>query len=90
VIVGGALLALSAWSLGGVLGPPDPKTVADTAELGTVIEGALGLRALGVLCAPLLTALTTLALLVASSHVDDDPPEPASPEDRTGVPQHSW
>ena len=90
VIVGGALLALTAWSLGGILGPPDPKTVADTAEQGTTVEGALGLRALGVLCAPLLTALTTLALLVASAHVDKPPAEPTSPSDETGVPQPSW
>jgi len=90
VIAGGALLALTAWSLGGILGPPDPKTVAETAELGTTVEGALGLRALGVMCAPLLTALTTLALLVASSHVEEAPPEPASPVDGAGVPQQSW
>lgn len=94
VIVGGALLSLTAWSLGGVLGPPDPKSVADTAELGSLVEGALGLRALGVLCAPLLTALTTLALLIASAHVEEPPAEPAPPVDSavdgTGVPQQSW
>lgn len=98
VITGGALLALTAWSLGGVLGPPDPKSVADAAELGTTVEGALGLRALGVLCAPLLTALTTLALLVASAHVGDPSAKHVSPDvspddspvDRAGVPQQSW
>lgn len=102
VVVGGALLALTAWSLGGVLGPPDPKSIADTAALGSIVEGALGLRAFGVLCAPLLTALTTLALLVASAHVEEPPAEPALPVDSpvdspgdssgdgAGVPQRSW
>jgi hypothetical protein len=90
VIVGGALLALTAWSLGGLLGPPDPKAVADTAELGTTVEGALGLRALGVMCAPLLTALTTLALLVASARVDETAAESVPPVDGAGVPQQSW
>ena len=90
VLIGGALLALIAWSMGGVLGPPDPKTVADTAEAGATVEGALGLRALGVMCAPLLTALTTLALLVASAKVDTSGAEAGSPADRAGVPQQSW
>lgn len=90
VIAGGALLALTAWSVGGVLGPPDPTTVADTAELGATVEGALGLRAFGVLCAPLLTALTTLALLVASARVEEAGTEPASPAEGSWVPQQSW
>ena len=47
----------AARTLGGALGPPDPDTVAETAEVGTTVDGALGLRALGVLCAPALTAL---------------------------------
>jgi hypothetical protein len=90
VIIGAGLLAVSAWTLGGVLGPPDPKVVAETAEPGTTVDGALGLRALGVLCAPALTALTLLALFVASARVEEAGTEPASPAEGSWVPQQSW
>lgn len=89
VIVGAALLAVTAWTLGGALGPPDPETVAETAEVGTTLDGALGLRALGVLCAPALTALTLLALLVASARVEEAAAEPSPNAGDVGVPQQS-
>ncbi len=90
VIIGAGLIAVSAWTLGGVLGPPDPSVVAETAEPGTTVDGALGLRALGLLCAPALTALTLLALFVASARVEEAATEPASPAEGSWVPQQSW
>lgn len=89
VVVGATLLAVTAWTLGGALGPSDPKTVAETAEVGTTLDGVLGLRALGVLCAPALTALTLLALFVASARVDEAGTEAPSPADDLWVPQES-
>lgn len=90
VILGAGLLAVTAWALGGALGPPDPRSVAESADQGTRVEGELGLRALGVLCAPALTALTMLALLIASARVEqavvEPPPDPAEAR----VPQQSW
>jgi hypothetical protein len=90
VVAGAGLLAATAWTLGGVLGPPDPESVVKTADLGTRIDGSLGLRAVGVLCAPALTALTLLALLVASARVEDPLVVPRPSADEARVPQQSW
>jgi hypothetical protein len=72
VIVGGGLVAVTAWALGGALGPPDAQTTAQTAEVGSTVEGALGIRAFGVLFAPVLAALTVTALLLARTTVDNE------------------
>ena len=51
---------------------PDAQTTAETAEVGSTVEGALGIRAFGVLFAPVLTRPDRcLALLVASARVDE-------------------
>ncbi len=76
VVVGGGLVAVTAWALGGALGPPDAQTTADSAELGTTVEGALGIRAFGVLFSPVLAALTVTALLLARTPVDEWVPQP--------------
>ncbi|HEX5016434.1 MAG TPA: hypothetical protein VFX15_02475 [Actinomycetes bacterium] len=79
VLAGAALLAVVAWSLGGILGPPDPEPTSDSLALGAVVDGPLGLRAMGVLAAPAVTALAMLALLLSmvrvSDHVDLGSPD---------------
>jgi hypothetical protein len=87
VVVGGGLVAVTAWALGGALGPPDAQTTADTAELGSTVEGALGIRAFGVLFAPVLAALTVTALLLARTAVDDEVYDPAPPVEDGWVPR---
>ena len=72
VVVGGGLVAVTAWALGGALGPPDAQTAAESAEIGSTVEGALGIRAFGVLFAPVLAALTVTALLLARTSVGDE------------------
>lgn len=79
VIVGGGLVAVTAWALGGALGPSDAQTAAETADVGSTVEGALGIRAFGVLLAPVLAALTVTALLLARTAVDDEVLDPALP-----------
>ncbi len=87
IIIGAGLVSLVAWALGGALGAPDPQTVAETASVGTVVEGSLGIRAMGVLFAPALAALTVQALLLSSAKLSDEPtPFP----DSSWVPQQSW
>lgn len=87
VIVGAGLVSLVAWSLGGALGAPDPNVVAETAEAGTTVPGALGIRATAVVLAPVLTALTVLVLMLASARVDDQPDSRAARTIDDGVPQ---
>lgn len=89
VIVGGGLVAVTAWALGGALGPPDAQTAAETADVGSTVEGALGIRAYGVLFAPVLAALTVTALLLARTVAGDDDPAAAGPVDDGWVPQRS-
>lgn len=72
LILGAALLALVAWSVGGLLGPPDPREAADGLAVGATIDGSLGLRALGVLAAPAVSALALVTLLLAMSPVVED------------------
>lgn len=72
LIVGSALLSVVAWSVGGVLGPPDPHEAAAGLAAGTGVEGSLGLRALGVLAAPAVSSLTLVALLLAMAPVRED------------------
>jgi hypothetical protein len=74
IVVGSVLLAAVAWSLGGILGPPDPTVTAKSVAVGTTIEGSLGLRAVGVLGAPAVSALALVSLLLAMSKVADEPP----------------
>jgi hypothetical protein len=87
IIVGAALVSLGAWALGGALGAPDPETAARTASVGTVVEGSLGIRAMGVLFAPALAALTVQALLLSSAKLSE---EPAVLTDDSWAPQQSW
>jgi len=72
IVLGAALLSLVAWSVGGVLGPPDATSVADSLPIGSNVDGSLGLRALGVLGAPAVSALALLALLIAVAPVTED------------------
>lgn len=69
VLLGAVLLSLVAWSVGGVIGPPDPATAAASLAIGDQVDGSLGLRALGVLAAPPIAALALLALLLATVSV---------------------
>lgn len=79
VAVGAALVSLTGWAVGGVLGPPDPASLVDTVPAGvtTTVEGALSLRAPGVLLAPLVAALGLLGMLLASAAVAPAPPPPS-------------
>lgn len=87
MVVGGGLVAVTAWALGGALGPADAQTAAENAEVGSTLDGALGIRAFGVLFAPVLAALTVTALLLARTPVADESVEPVSPVKEGGVPQ---
>ena len=88
VIVGAVLAALAAWVVGGALGAPDPQTVAETADAGTTVPGALGIRAGAVVFGPALTSLTVLALLLSNARIDG-PAEPAGgAPTRSGVPEN--
>ncbi len=81
IVIGSALIAVVAWTLGGMLGPPDVDAVAESAAVGEVIDGSLGLRALGVLAAPAIASLAILAMMLSLATVTDE---------RAGwVPQHS-
>ena len=64
LVLAGALLALTAWWLGGLLGPPDPSQ-AEVA-VGETVPEPLGLRALGVLFAPAVVAVATFVVLAAA------------------------
>ena len=69
LVIGSALLAVVAWSVGGVLGPPDPEDAAASLALGATVDGSLGLRAMGVLAAPAVSALALVSLLIAMAPV---------------------
>ena len=90
VIVGAALIALVAWALGGALGAPDPQALATTADPGTMLQGALGIRAIGVVFGPALTSLTVLALLLSNARLDENGGRGSSPAADAGVPQQIW
>lgn len=90
VIVGAALVALVAWALGGALGAPDPGDAATTAEAGTTLPGALGIRAIGVVFGPALTSLTVLALLLSNARLDEGGSRGSAPEAAGGVPRQIW
>jgi hypothetical protein len=77
VAVGAALLSLTGWAVGGVLGPPDPASLVDTVASGTTVAGALSLRAPGVLLAPVVAALGLLGMLLGSAAVASGPPPPS-------------
>jgi hypothetical protein len=84
LVVGAALLSVVAWAVGGVLGPPDPNTVAAAVAVGSTVDGSLGLRAMGVLAAPMVSALALASLLLATTSVSDTraqeaPDEPVVP-----------
>jgi hypothetical protein len=81
IVIGSALVAVVAWTFGGMLGPPGVDATADSAAVGEVIDGSMGLRALGVLAAPAIASLALLAMLLSLVTVTDE---------RAGaVPQHS-
>ena len=67
ITIGGLLAAATAWWLGGLLGPGDPATLIDTAQDGSRLEQALGLRAMAVLLAPAITGLATFVALAAAA-----------------------
>jgi hypothetical protein len=72
VLLGGSLLAAVAWALGGILGPPDPNGAASSLAVGATVDGSLGLRAMGVLAAPLVSALALLSLLLSTATIRPD------------------
>jgi len=80
IAIGSVLVAFVAWTLGGMLGPPEVDAVAASAAVGEVIDGSLGLRALGVLAAPAVASLAILAMLLSLTTVSDQRAD--------GVPQH--
>lgn len=67
--VGSGLVSVTAWSVGGFLGPDDPNDLVTQATEGAVLAGSLGVRATGVLLLPSLTALAVLAVSIATAHV---------------------
>ena len=72
--IGGLLAAVTAWWLGGVLGPSDPADLVATADVGARLEDALGLRAMAVLLAPPVAGLLTFMVIAAAAspqEVDD-------------------
>jgi hypothetical protein len=71
LVIGASLLSVVAWSVGGVLGPPDPNVAAASVAVGSTVDGSLGLRALGVLAAPVISALALVSLLLATMSVSD-------------------
>ncbi len=74
VIIGGLLAAVVAWWLGGLLGPTDPADMVDNADVGSRLQGALGLRAMAVLLAPSIAGLLTFMAITAAApprEVDD-------------------
>lgn len=80
VVIGSALVSVVAWTVGGLLGPPDVDAAAESVAVGDVVDGSLGLRALGVLGAPAVASLATLAMMLSMASVSD--------ERGAGVPQH--
>lgn len=72
LVAAAALVALVAWSVGGMLGPPDLASISDALAIGATADGPLGLRAMGVLGAPMVTGLALVALLLALAPVTDD------------------
>jgi len=68
LVLAGALVALTAWWLGGLLGPPDPSQadIAAGEAAGETVSEPLGLRALGVLFAPAVVAVATFVVLAAA------------------------
>ncbi|MEO8106475.1 MAG: hypothetical protein ABI720_04080 [Actinomycetes bacterium] len=90
IVVGAGVVALVAWAVGGALGAPDPQTVAETADVGTAVPGALGIRATAVLFAPSLTSLTVLALLLSNARLYRKGATDAHSATSAGVPQQIW
>ena len=80
IVIGSVLVAVVAWTLGGMLGPTEVDAAAASAAVGEVIDGSLGLRALGVLAAPAIASLAILAMLLSLAPVSDQRAD--------GVPQH--
>jgi hypothetical protein len=72
IVIGSALVAFVAWTVGGMLGPPDVEAVAASAAVGEVIDGSIGLRALGVIAAPAVASLAILAMMLALAGVTDE------------------
>jgi len=64
LVLSGALLAVTAWWLGGLLGPSDPTLGA--IAVGETVSEPLGLRAMGVLVAPAVVAVATFVVLAAA------------------------
>jgi hypothetical protein len=68
-LAGTAVLSLTMWTLGGVLGPDDPNDLIHTVDPGTVLEGSLGVRATAVLLSPTLASLVVLAIALSMTRL---------------------
>jgi hypothetical protein len=73
----GALVAISAWWLGGFVGPDEPATVS--VSVGDTMLEPLGLRALGVLFTPSIVALLGFVLTAAAVPATDPDQGPTVP-----------
>jgi len=70
-VIGSTLIAVVAWTCGGMLGPTDVDAAAESVAVGEVIDGSLGLRALGVLAGPAIASLAILAMTLSLAPVRD-------------------
>lgn len=87
LVVGSVALAITARSVGGIVGAADPESLVTSApDGGEVVAGALDVVATGVLFAPTVAALTLLVLLLAAATPADarpltgPDPTPAPPQ----------
>ena len=67
VFLGGLLAAVTAWWVGGLVGPADPSILLDGAAIGTRFEQSLGLRAMAVLLAPAVAGVATFVACAAAA-----------------------
>lgn len=75
VLVGSAVASLTAWWLGGVIGPADPGPL-DGLATGTEVTLALGVSAMGVLLVPSVVAVATVVVAAALVTPEERPADP--------------
>lgn len=75
VLIGGVAAALSAWWVGGFLGPDDPGSLTH-APVGSTVVAQLGLRATGVLVIPALVGVFLFVMLATFTVPREEVAEP--------------